>query len=331
MKCLHAQCALVFGWGVVGRALENLSVVRNEFAQVLWGRLVACLMERCRRRDLLTSVDAAASELEKLRASARTALQLLRKRSRRTLAASPPHRLILLAAACCCLESDAPVLVLVMRVLWRSWKHGRGLSNVALAELLENIRADETLIQDSKALLSGRGGARLLLRLGRLVAEARLAMWLVSVNTQGVAVNTAQLVAKLRALWPPAARGWQCDAFLARVRQWPRRRKAYAKTFRLRWGVTWRRLPSRANLEPTDLLFRVPRAKFRDNFRCHKVGPFLVPIFGATLLCYSTEGSFVGTESGPTKRSPFFVHWRYARSSRGRSGCSTRCSAIGSA
>jgi hypothetical protein len=220
-------------------------------------RFTGAAMEQCRRRALRACVDAAAAELATLRASTRSAVQMLRKRCGRTASISPPRRLIVLAAACCLLDVDVCVVVLVTRVLWKSWKHGRCLSHEALAALLESIRADANMAEAARVALAGRGGARLLLRLGRLVAEARLAMWLVTVNSQGVAVSTAQLVARLRMLWPPAARGWQCEAFLARVRQWPRRRKAYAKTFRARWGVSWRRLPSRANLDTEDLLFRV--------------------------------------------------------------------------
>ena len=223
------------------------------------------------------------------------------------------------------------VVVLVTRVLWKSWKHGRCLSHAALAALLESIRADVSMSEAAKVALAGRGGARLLLRLGRLVAEARLATWLVAVNSQGVAVSTAQLVARLRMLWPPAARGWQCDAFLARIRQWPRRRKAYVKTFRARWGVSWRRLPSRANLDTKDLLFRA---------LCNQhLFPKWVPICGAifgTLFwgrvsCFLLgEDPLLGTKNSPTKRDPVFQSPRYERSSPGRNGRSTWCCTTGS-
>ena len=296
------------------------------------GARAGVLVEPCRRRALLTCVDAAASELATLRASARSAVQMLRKRCGRTSSVSPPHRLMILASVCCFLEADVRVSVLVMRVLWRSWKHGRCMSHAALAELLERIRADATLSDAAKTSLAGRGGARLLLRLGRLVAKARVAMWLVSVNSPGVAVSTAQLVARLRVLWPPAARGWQRDAFLARARQWPRRRKAYAKTFRLRWGVAWRRLPSRANLDADDLLFRASC----DQFFYRKWVPGRGATFGTHFwgLCCCVilnEAPIEGTKSSPTKWSSVFRQLRYGRSSRGRSGSSTWCCRTGSA
>ena len=257
---------------------------------------------------------------------------MLRKRCGRTASIRPPQRLMVSAAACCLLEVDVCVIVLVTRALWKSWKHGRCLSHAALAALVESIRADVMLSDAALAAIAGRGGTRLLLRFGLLVAEARLAMWLATVNSQGVAVSAAQLVARLRILWPPAARGWQCDAFLARIRQWPRRRKAYAKTFRLRWGVSWRRLPSRANLDADDLLFRASC----DQFFYRKWVPgrgatFGTHFWGLSCCVILNEAPIEGTKSSPTKWSSVFRQLRYGRSSRGRSGSSTWCCRTGSA
>jgi hypothetical protein len=213
----------------------------------------------CRRFFLRQAVDDAARELAALRSVVRVAANAVGKRRVRAAARQPPRRLLVMASVCCRFESDECVGVLILRVLWRAWKHCRALSVDELLGLWRGARGDEGVALDAANAIAGRGGARLLVRLGRIVAEAWLAMWLAVVNTQGVAISASHLVARLRTLWPTDARGWQCDAFLARIRQWPRRRKAYAKTFRARWGVSWRRLPSRANMDAEDLLFRVPR------------------------------------------------------------------------
>jgi hypothetical protein len=159
-------------------------------------------MAHLRRQVLSLPVEAAAAEVAALRATARLAVQMLRKRRGRAASLRPLHRLLVLAAARCTAEVDERVGLRVARVLWRSWKHGRSLSQTELARLLQFVRGVASLLHEASIVLAGRGGARLLLRLGHLEAEARVAMWLVTVNWQGVAVSAAQLVARLRFLRP---------------------------------------------------------------------------------------------------------------------------------
>ena len=151
-------------------------------------------------------------------------------------------------------------------------------------KIVNSVVADSELLARARDVREGRGGPRLLRRVARLIAEARLACWLVAMNLKGVAVSAAQLVVQMRVMWPSVARGWQSDAWLARIRQWPRRRKAFSKTFRIRWGVVWRRLPTRADMDTQDLLFRAPRVQSLKLFGAPRWGRFLAPFLGPPVI-----------------------------------------------
>ena len=80
---------------------------------------------------------------------------------------------------------------------------------------------------------------------GRLIAELRVLGFLAEANARGVAVSTPHLAALLRKAWPSVTLGHRARKFLLRLRHLPRVREAWAKQFRVRWDVRWRRLPMR--------------------------------------------------------------------------------------
>jgi len=88
---------------------------------------------------------------------------------------------------------------------------------------------------------------------GRLIAELRVLGFLADANARGVALSTAQLAALLRQAWPRATLGSKSLRFLLRLRHVPRARESWARQFRSRWDVRWRRLPLRPLLQPDEV------------------------------------------------------------------------------
>ena len=140
-----------------------------------------------------------------------------------------------------------------------------------------------------------------------VLAESRVALWLARANTSGVAVSSAQLSSCLRAAWPPRGRSWNSERFLIRLRQLTHLRKQFAKAFRRRWGIRWRRLPARAEFVAADLLVRVrSQARTRDTKRGPILGTKNGPRFGDRAgIVGKDEVPKVGTTLGPKNGTTF--------------------------
>lgn len=198
------------------------------------------------------------------------------------------------------------------------------------AALVSAVLADGALQAQASVVRSSVAGARLLLKVGRAIAEARTALLLLAANAAGAAVSAASLIDKMRESWPAAARTWRSHVLLQRLRLWPQRRKAYAKAFRRRWDVGWRRLPARVDIPAEELLRRAPWGPKKKTiwgpqkwslFRTQKWDLF-------SCICIRTRPK-IGSRLGP----PFWGHkipaMRYGVSSRGRTGCWEWCCRIG--
>jgi hypothetical protein len=71
---------------------------------------------------------------------------------------------------------------------------------------------------------------------------------LATCNVRGVAPSTADAFSELVRQWPAEAASESSAELLRRLRFVRSARRRWAHHFRLRWRVTWRRLPARSEL-----------------------------------------------------------------------------------
>ena len=93
----------------------------------------------------------------------------------------------------------------------------------------------------------------------RLVAEARVAVWVRRMNRKGVAPLAGQIVERLFEEWPDL-QGMTVDLlWKSRLRRSPAISKAWVRLFSSRWGCKWQALPARCSLEPAERRRRAAR------------------------------------------------------------------------
>ena len=233
-----------------------------------------------------TGMDAQSSprhKVEAARCRVAAAAEELRRQSQQRLQSAvrsrdPEERVIRLIAVATCLEPCTTIVSIVARSLLRSWKRVQCMSGNALETLVLKTAADASHKRKAAQLLAGPAGSRTRLRVGRLIAEARVAAWLNATNERGVAASTSQLVARLRTSWPPAALSPAAMSFLLRLRVLRNAQRNFANRFRARWGVSWKRLPARADLSGPELASRARRGgKSHDQKGTHFWNPVWSP------------------------------------------------------
>ena len=308
-------------------------------------------MSRATIDNLRHEIAAGQRFMADLRACGRAARSETKRRRSRGVAQDVSARTRWQAAVASTLTREVPVIVLALVILCRKTRNVASVEYDAFAEHVTAVLTDGVLQAQARLVGSSVAGARLVLKIGRAIAEARTALWLLSANAAGAAVSAASLVDKLRESWPAAARTWRSDVLLQRLRLWPQRRKAYAKAFRRRWDVGWRRLPARVDIPAEELLRRVPGGKKKTGCGFQKWGPFLGSKMGTFSLVFvlkrDTEkglvwGPIFGTTNFMFAGTQFFfldalVAWSGAATlaahhgeHRRNSASSSHCSAAGS-
>ena len=181
-------------------------------------------------------------------------------------------------AVATCLEPCTATVAIVARSLLRSWKRIQCMLGSAEENLVLQTAADANQKRKAAELLAGPAGSRVRLRVGCLIAEARVAAWLNAANARGVAASASQLVARLRSSWPAAALCPLALSFLLRLRVLRNAQRNFANRFRARWKVSWKRLPARGDLTGPDLASRARRgAKNHVQKGCHFWNPIRCP------------------------------------------------------
>jgi hypothetical protein len=218
-------------------------------------------MAEQRRASLLAARHELRQELATLRRQCRSCANAASRRRVRQAAGASGHTAVLLR---------------VMVRLASSWEEARCLARRqglfedapeaggagALPRMQEALAAPAVVLR-ARAALEARPPARVCRRAARLVAEARVLAWLRVVNARGVAPSAAALIAQLRVQWPAPGRDAFFLRFFLRMRHREQVRKAWARAFRRFWGVSWRRLPARADVPPDILRSRVLVCKKR--------------------------------------------------------------------
>ena len=114
------------------------------------------------------------------------------------------------------------------------------------------------VIAQAAALLAARPHSHIVDRAARLTAEAHVALWLTEVNVKGVAASSSQMAVVLRRHWPAAGRSAKTQRLLLRTRRSSMAVRNWSRHFRLRWGISWRRLCTRTEMAPDSIRFRAP-------------------------------------------------------------------------
>ena len=127
------------------------------------------------------------------------------------------------------------------------------------------------------ALILANPESNAVFRAAQVVAELNVAVWLRSANDRGVAASRSQLVTQLLRGWPAAANGARAHARAVALRTRPALCRHWAHRFRVRWAVTWRRLPARSDLDAETVR---SRARGRKSLKSHPPGQTLKPILG---------------------------------------------------
>ena len=232
----------------------------------------------------------AAEELRRLRRQLLLARQSQQRLQSAVRSRDPEERVIRLIAVATCLEPCTTIVSIVARSLLRSWKRVQCMSGSAVETLVLQTAADASHKRKAAQLLAGPAGSRTRLRVGRLIAEARVAAWLNATNERGVAASTSQLVARLRTSWPPAALSPAAMSFLLRLRVLRNAQRNFANRFRARWGVSWKRLPARADLSGPELASRARRGgKSHDQKGTHFWNPVWFQIW-SPMIWYMRRG-----------------------------------------
>jgi len=148
----------------------------------------------------------------------------------------------------------------------------------AVETLVLQTAADASHKRNAAELLAGPAGSRMRLRVGRLIAEARVAAWLNAANARGVAASASQLAARLRTSRPAAALCPAALSFLLRLRVLRNAQRNFANRFRSRWCASWKRLPARGDLTGPDLASRARRG---GENHIHKEAPLLEPFLAS--------------------------------------------------
>jgi hypothetical protein len=246
-------------------------------------------------RAQLTAAGAAAQvELRLLRAAERAGRRAPGVRRRQACTLLTPRAVTLLHVA---LELGCPARYsgVLVGVLMRGRFAGTAWQVRADVEA-EGRRRAACHAQRARAaaLIVASPGSNTVLKAAQLLAELRVAAWLRAANDRGVAPSRSKLVIELLRGWPSAADGARAHARATALRTRQGLCRHWARPFRVRWAVTWRRRPARGDLDAATVRNRVARQKAAENQTpSRKVGPSL------------------GPKSGPTFWPPFWVPSSY--------------------
>jgi len=238
-----------------------------------------------RRTPLQDAIVAAEAEVRSLRHMVESARHSDKRRRNRYRRGSDDYEMLLLALVSALSGSPAIVNLCyrcVVAVLAEAAP--AGVRHVLPDDVAARI-ACPAVIAKAAALLAARPHSYIVDRTARLTAEAHVALWLSEVNVKGVAASSLQMAVVLRRHWPVAGRSAKTQRLLLRMRHSSAAVRIWSRRFRLRWGISWRRLCTRAEMAPDSIRFRAPFLfKLGTNIVSKKGplfwGPLLVPEMG---------------------------------------------------
>ena len=203
------------------------------------------------RAQLQARLDEAVAKVRVLRTVCRTAGRYhLRNKKRKAGSSSSARKTRLLALADVYADSDEDIVGLIAVVL-----------RAATVEEATGAVADsihESSLADSRhvhLVIWARMASKtvpvraLAAKAQRLVAEARVAVWMRQMNRNGVAPMGQQLVRRLLQEWPAVNGATVDQAWQQRLRTSAAVHKKWIQVFTDRWGCKWQALPARGAVE----------------------------------------------------------------------------------
>jgi hypothetical protein len=218
-----------------------------------------CRMPPSGRNCAQEAVASAAAELRSLRQQLRCVQNAESRRRCRDSRACTHRQAVLLRLMQQLGASWAPVVVVARR--WGVCLAAAAVSEAAHIESLQAACSDPAVTAAAAAAAAGRPRGVLCHRAACLIAEAQTLEWLLTANARGVAPSAAALLVQMRAHWPAACRDARYLRYFFRLRHIATARKNWARRFRARWGVSWKRLPARADVPPDTVRQRVARGR----------------------------------------------------------------------
>ena len=235
-----------------------------------------------RRTPLQDAVAAAEAEVRSLRQVVERARHTDKRRRNRSRSGSDDSETLLLALVAA-LSASPTIVYLCYRCVASVPAEAApaGERHVLPDDVAARI-ACPAVITKAAALLAARPHSFLVDRAARMTAEAHVAMWLAEVNAKGVAASSMQMAVVLRRQWPVAGRSAKTQRLLLRMRHSSAAVRTWSRRFRLRWGISWRRLSTRADMSPDSIRFRVLLfVQIGDQNHVQKGSPVLGTTFGS--------------------------------------------------
>ena len=203
------------------------------------------------RAQLQARLDEAVAKVRVLRTGCRSAGRYhMRNKKRKAGSSSSARKTRLLALADVYADSDEDIVGLIAVVL--------RAATVEEATGAVADSSDESSLADSRhvhLVIWARMASKtvpvraLAAKAQRLVAEARVAVWMRQMNRNGVAPMGQQLVRRLLQEWPAVSGATVDQAWQQRLRTSAAVKKKWIQVFTDRWGCKWQALPARGAVE----------------------------------------------------------------------------------
>ena len=207
--------------------------------------------------DLQRQFDIARCEVALVRESVRQATTRVWKAGRRDLRRRITNEQALDVSCVTWLDNDEDVCVVCARRLIGGYLSEIELNETILRNLIQEARSDVVLQAAAEEKMTCIAKRKAAFELGRMVAEARVMLWLFRMNTRGVAPGGQRMAMELKARWPVKAKSILSQKYLLRALRSRRVQKYVCRRFRRRWGVSWRRLCARSLMTSAEIRDRV--------------------------------------------------------------------------
>lgn len=216
-----------------------------------------------------------------------------------------------------CLETAADYL---QQHMWMANLSVAGISAPSTDDIRNFIHAHAEAQQPHVQTVIADADHPLHFKAAFFIAERYLYQWLVDCNVKGIAPTTSVCFEHLVVFWPDSSRGDKMQGWFAEAGSQERKREMWARRFRRRWAIKYKKLPQHAPLSDTSISRKAIWFDFVVEFwflfwfpllvtflrltcgyldKCYVtrfplVGPFFAPRFGNHFVClFSSPGAAI--------------------------------------
>ena len=252
--------------------------------------VIACMS---RLRELQAAVEVGRSHLQDIRRTCHRAQQQVHRAQQDNIRRTISHDQSLSVAVVVLFEADDDVCMVCARRIIGGKLSSVVLDEVILRNLIREVRSEPELLALAEEAIVKREYRHRAFSLARMIAEAKVVLWLYSQNAKGVAVSGKRLACELKKTWPLRGKSVLAMKFLMRATRSRWFQGNVCKRLRRVWGVSWKKLSARSAMTPADIAARVPHC--RNNFGSQLWVRFLAPFLGSSLLCLYEVGTKFGS------------------------------------